>query len=69
MSEKRASRPKSKKWARRRKVAFVLHTDGGWHKTYKISWDDYDIICRAADASNQTLEEFMLEAIERYVGC
>lgn len=68
MSKQRPSRPKSKKWARRRKVTLIICFEGGWHKKCKLSWNDYDMICRAADAADETFEEFMTKAIERFVG-
>lgn len=60
-------RPKSKKWARRRKVVVYLMADGGWKKNVKISWDDYDALLAASKAQNETVEEFMVKAIERYI--
>ena len=59
---------KSKKWARRRPCVIVLVSSNGWHKRCKIPRELYEMVERAAAVSGQTMEEFILEAIQVQVG-
>lgn len=56
--------PKSKKWARRRKITFrIINDDTGHRTTFKMSWDNYLYIEKAAKSINMDPLEFIARAI------